>query len=159
MVDNMQSGESEEPTGKTEDRKERFSKPWLLKREAMNKVNWALPDAEREGFRRGMHNGIQARKAFAKLVTVPVGQGTPVHSVSADHIIFLVRGRVEFKLGELTFALAEHDLFFFPANAPYAFRNVGTEDAEFLSVVTEAVQPWPPESTYWINGEQVSYSV
>lgn len=146
------------PDDDSEARK-RFSKPWLLKRASMDRINWLLPGADREGFRRGMHNGVQAQRSFAKLVTMPAGQRTPVHSVSADHIIFQVRGEVEFNLAEQSFLLQEHDLFFFPADAPYWFRNVGTGDAEFLSLVVQATKSWPPGSTYHIDGETVSYTV
>ena len=132
------------------DESDRFSKSWLLKRRDMHRINWDLPGAEREGFLRGMHNGVQARRAFSKLVTIPFGQKTPPHAVSADHMIFQVRGQVEFTLPDGTFRLDEQDLFFFPANARYSFENVGSGDAVFLSVVSESNDGWPPESEYCV---------
>jgi quercetin dioxygenase-like cupin family protein len=142
----------------SEDKKDRFGTPFLLKRYAQNKINWSIPMADREGFKRGMHNGVQAQKGFAKLVTIPFGQRTPVHSTTSEHIIFMVRGQVEFTIDEKTYRLDEEDLFFFPADAPYSFLNAGTGDALFLSVNLEAGGVWPPGSTYWVDGEKISYS-
>jgi len=66
---------------------------------------------------------------------LPVGQRVGLHKhPTTDELFFVLKGRLEFKVGDKVVVAAEGDLVQGRMNVPHTFKNIGNEPAAFLSV-------------------------
>ena len=66
---------------------------------------------------------------------LPVGQRVGLHKhPTTDELFFVLKGKIEFKVGDMTVVAAEGDLVQGKMNIPHTFKNIGNEPAAFLSV-------------------------
>ncbi|MGI3901580.1 MAG: cupin domain-containing protein [Janthinobacterium lividum] len=70
-------------------------------------------------------------------VTVPAGEGTPLHRHEREDEFFQVlAGRVAFSCGEDHVELMEGGSIFLPRGIPHRFSNLGDDPARLLVIVT-----------------------
>jgi len=71
------------------------------------------------------------------IVTVPPKDESELvfHSHEGQEFIYLIRGRLELRLGEDTLALEPEDTLYFDSRLPHALRGLDGADAEFLDVI------------------------
>jgi len=66
---------------------------------------------------------------------LPVGQRVGLHKhPTTDELFFVLKGKLEFRVGDRVVTAAEGDLVQGKMNIPHTFKNVGNEPAAFLSV-------------------------
>jgi quercetin dioxygenase-like cupin family protein len=66
---------------------------------------------------------------------LPVGQRVPLHKhPTTDELFFVLKGKLEFKVGDRVVVASEGDLVEGRMNIPHTFKNIGNEPAAFLSV-------------------------
>lgn len=66
---------------------------------------------------------------------LPVGQRVPPHKhPTTDELFFVLKGKLEFKIGDRQIKAEEGDIVKGKMNIPHTFANVGSEPAAFLSV-------------------------
>jgi quercetin dioxygenase-like cupin family protein len=121
--------------------------PRILKKRDQQPA-WTLPRADTAGFWRGRCNGMEGTAFSAGVVIMPLGQTTPLHSNTGEHIIYLLEGDVEFTIEGEPFPLEPGDMLFIPADAKYVYSNRGRSTAFFVSIIGK-VDSWPPEGTYY----------
>jgi len=109
--------------------------------------SWGLPKADMAGFWRGRCNGMEATRCSAGFVIMPFGQTTPLHSNTAEHIIIMIEGDIEFTIEGEAFPLEPRDMLFIPAHAKYVYTNKGRATATFISVLGQVDSP--PKGTYY----------
>jgi quercetin dioxygenase-like cupin family protein len=114
---------------------------------------WTLPEATDAGFARGLCLGLSGTNADMGLIFMPVGQTTPPHSYTGEHLIFQLMGTIEFSVGDERHLLQPHDILFIPADLSYVYSNVGLVDAAFVNVTASAGE-WPARAIY-DQGEQI----
>ena len=124
-----------------------FGKHQVLRRRDFMEVSWGLPQAGEVGFVRGLSRGLQASTGSVSWVTLPFGQGTPVHGNTAEHVIVALEGQVEFRLGGEAIELAPMDSLFIPANYMYSYHNVGPDLVRFFSILF-MYDVWPAAGIY-----------
>lgn len=128
--------------------------PFLLR--AADQVpsdNIRLPLSDSDGYQRIWHRGVNASQAWARLCTFPPGQRSPIHAVTIEHIIYMVSGRLTFRLRDTDYDLAAGDLFYFPAIWLYTVENTTDSEASFISVGVPCEYGWPPDAQYWVPDE------
>ncbi len=122
--------------------------PWVLTRREQQ-PDWTLPlRADEIGFIRGKCSMVHGTAFNAGVVLILMGQTTPVHSNTGEHIIFQLDGEVEFEIEGEAYPLEPRDMLFIPANAAYAYTNTGRETAGFISIIAK-LDTWPPKATYF----------
>jgi mannose-6-phosphate isomerase-like protein (cupin superfamily) len=120
-------------------------------RHSEQKPEWGvLPGSLNPGTIRGGYPRVDATNAFARMMILPLGQGAPAHTNTAEHLIVHLQGSVTFEFpksnpGEL-FRLEPHDLLFIPANEAFAYFNSGKAEAVWVSILTTA-GVWPPSGS------------
>ncbi|UCF79449.1 MAG: cupin domain-containing protein [Candidatus Eiseniibacteriota bacterium] len=66
---------------------------------------------------------------------LPAGQRVPLHKhPTTDELFFVLKGKLEFKVGDKKVTAAEGDVVKGKMNVPHTFANIGKEAAAFLSV-------------------------
>jgi mannose-6-phosphate isomerase-like protein (cupin superfamily) len=66
---------------------------------------------------------------------LPVGQRVGLHKhPTTDELFFVLKGKLEFKVGDRVVVASEGDLVQGKMNVPHTFKNIGNEPAAFLSV-------------------------
>ncbi|MDL2273107.1 XRE family transcriptional regulator [Oscillospiraceae bacterium OttesenSCG-928-G22] len=77
------------------------------------------------------------KKAEPFLVTVePKAEETPVlHGHAGQEFNYMVKGSMQFMIGDMSYELAEGDSVYFDSGVPHAMRALGGESATFLAVV------------------------
>jgi quercetin dioxygenase-like cupin family protein len=78
---------------------------------------------------------------------MPPGQMTPLHDYSAEHIIFVLSGQIDFLIGLDVYELNQYDEIFIPAHVFYIYRNPGDVEAAFFNVVSR-LDEWPATGQY-----------
>lgn len=123
--------------------------PVLLKHRDMQPRWDYLADkgGQQFGSIRAIYDGLHGTNYNSHKVLLVVGQASPVHDSTAEHIIFQLQGQVEFEMGGESYVLDPGDMLFIPAKVPYLYRNVGEDNVIFLSTVGR-VDSWPPKGTY-----------
>lgn len=71
------------------------------------------------------------------LVTVPPKQESELefNRHLGEEFIYMLRGRLEVRVGDDVLVLEPHDCFYFSSRAPHAMRGLDGEAAEFLDVI------------------------
>ena len=136
----------EEPTS-------RYPKPRLVRKSEQVPLSISLPGLAAAANSRVWHKGVRTERSFARRLTFPPGGGTPIHTVTCDHVVVQMEGMIEFVMDGCVFALEPGDLLYFPANMLYEIHNRSEADAVFVSVGVEAEFGWPPRSNYWREPE------
>ncbi len=71
---------------------------------------------------------------------VPVGCGsTKEHRHVGEEFGYILKGKLELKVGDQVKVLEPGDSFYFPSNMPHSYRNVGDVDVETIWVVSPPV--------------------
>lgn len=71
----------------------------------------------------------------AFVYNIPVGMHVPLHKhPTTDELFFMLKGKVEFKIGDRTFVATNGDILQGKMNVAHTFKNIGDEPAAFLSV-------------------------
>jgi mannose-6-phosphate isomerase-like protein (cupin superfamily) len=96
---------------------------------------------------RGAYDGIAGTNCLVNILVLPFGQGSPLITYDAEHIVVQLEGRVEWETGGERLVLEPEDMLFIPPATPYRFLNVGRGDATFLDVAARA-DVWPATITY-----------
>ncbi len=122
---------------------EDVTKHQVLRKREFIEPGWKLPQAGENGFIRGFSQGLVASSASISWVTLPFGQGTPVHDSSAEHIIVNLEGQLEFRFQSESVELSPMDVLFIPAKYPYSYFNVGVDTVRFFSILSK-FDEWPP---------------
>ena len=66
---------------------------------------------------------------------LPVGERVPLHKhPTTDELFFILKGRIEFKVGAKKLTAVRGDVVQGKMNIPHTFENIGEEPAAFLSV-------------------------
>ena len=66
---------------------------------------------------------------------LPIGKEVPLHKhPTTDEMFFILKGKIQFKVGEQTLIATQGDLVQGKMNIPHTFKNIGDEPAAFLSV-------------------------
>jgi quercetin dioxygenase-like cupin family protein len=66
---------------------------------------------------------------------LPAGERVPMHvHKTTDELFFVIRGKIEFTVGDKTLIARNGDLVQGKMNVPHTFKNIGDEPAAFLSV-------------------------
>lgn len=69
------------------------------------------------------------------IYNLPVGSKSPLHKhPTTDELFLVLKGRLEFKVGEKEVIAVQGDLIKGKMNIPHTFSNIGDEPAAFLSV-------------------------
>lgn len=110
-------------------------------------IQWDLPLAATAGHMRAIARGVRGASCSVGIGVLPVGQRSPVHSSSAEHLLLGLDGLIVFRVGEDEFELGPMDLLFIPAGPQYEYRNAGFTQASFVDVLGR-VDEWPPSATY-----------
>lgn len=119
-----------------------------LRRKSEQRLLWdALPGGKDFGTLRAPSAGLQGTNFTASRMLVLVGQRSPFHDWSGEHIIYQLTGEVEFDISDHTFHLDPDDMLFIPAGVIYRYRNVADENATFLSIIGR-VDEWPSSGHY-----------
>jgi mannose-6-phosphate isomerase-like protein (cupin superfamily) len=126
---------------------EDVTKHLVMRKREFTEPDWKLPKATEIGYVRGFSKGLYATAASISWVTLPFGQGTPVHHNSAEHIIVNLEGQLEFRFVSESVELSPMDLLFIPANYQYSYFNVGVETVRFFSVLCR-YDEWPGIGNY-----------
>jgi len=84
--------------------------------------------------------GEQTDGRYAVIEEVsPVGGGPPLHvHRDEDELVYVLRGELEFQLGEQRFRAKAGSTAFLPRDLPHTFRNVGTSPSKVLMVIIPA---------------------
>jgi quercetin dioxygenase-like cupin family protein len=118
-----------------------------------------MPLAERIGWHRAqLGRGVLASSASVSITHLPWGQSSPFHIFEVEQIFIVLKGEVEFSVGLdrdhlEPFRMSRFDRLYIPTKMGYGYTNVGSEDAEFVSVPCRVGDQWPGYSTYWLPGE------
>lgn len=128
----------------------------LLRRGDMHPNFGFLPLSDQDGWRRSSLRGanetvITGTNVKAAITVIPSGQASPPHTWSGEHIMCGLAGIVEFVIDGDVFLLEPQDILFFAEDTIYSYRNVGEEDAAFLSVVGRVAE-WPCTGEYILDG-------
>lgn len=66
---------------------------------------------------------------------LPIGKEVPLHKhPTTDEMFFVLKGKIQFKVGEKTLIATQGDLVQGKMNIPHTFKNIGDEPAAFLSI-------------------------
>ncbi|KPJ60921.1 MAG: hypothetical protein AMJ46_04310 [Latescibacteria bacterium DG_63] len=66
---------------------------------------------------------------------LPARQRVPLHKhPTTDELFFVLKGKLEFKIGDTTIKAKEGDVIKGKMDVPHTFANIGDEPAAFLSV-------------------------
>ncbi len=86
--------------------------------------------------------GISGGRLNAYLLHLDPGDGREVdyEAHAGEEGAYLLRGRVEFRVGDRSFTLEPGDALHFRADRPHGFRNTGGERAEIVFVSTKRVR-------------------
>lgn len=125
--------------------------PSVLRRRDM-RVRWdAVPGAQTPGYVRGLYTPMECSYASGRIVMLPVGQGSPKHQNTAEHLIIMLKGEATFEFPDhaegALHRIATHDLLYIPANVDYVYWNSGEVDVLWFTVLVTAGN-WPPTSSY-----------
>jgi quercetin dioxygenase-like cupin family protein len=71
------------------------------------------------------------------IVTVPAKQESELefNRHLGEEFIYMLRGRLEVRLGDDVVTLSPHDSLYFSSRTPHAMRGLDGEEAEFLDVI------------------------
>lgn len=83
--------------------------------------------------------GIQLRRFNTEHATVvryefQPGATYPLHHHLEEQLIYVVRGSVNFQLGDQVITLGPDDMLHVPSNIPHGATAAGTEEAVFLNI-------------------------
>ena len=120
---------------------------YLSKRELFSEPSYRLPKAAIAGYVRSNSYGLRATNSYSTLIRMPPGQMTPLHDYSAEHIIFVLSGQIDFLIGLDVYELNQYDEIFIPAHVFYIYRNPGDVEAAFFNVVSR-LDEWPATGQY-----------
>jgi quercetin dioxygenase-like cupin family protein len=120
---------------------------YLSKRELFSEPSYRLPKAAVAGYVRSNSYGLRATNSYSTLIRMPPGQMTPLHDYSAEHIIFVLSGQIDFLIGPDVYELNQYDEIFIPAHVFYIYRNPGDVEAAFFNVVSR-LDEWPATGQY-----------
>lgn len=109
--------------------------------------HWNAPKASVPGHMRGIARGLEGTNFAAGMVYIPVGQMTPDHYYTGEHLIFQLSGSTRFVINEEEIIIRPHDLIFIPANVTYRYGSVGLEASTFVNILGR-VDEWPATSHY-----------
>jgi quercetin dioxygenase-like cupin family protein len=93
-----------------------------------------LPQAERGGFLRTAFKGLEAGTFRTTLVVMPVGQCSPPRLSEIEHIIVVLEGAFEFRVGGERDHLEPLDQIFVPVGVQWEYRNAVLGQSSFLSI-------------------------
>ena len=79
-----------------------------------------------------LHRSVGAQRLELRLFSIEVGGYTPLERHAHEHEVFVLRGRVLVKGGDIETIVKAGDVVFIPSNEEHQFRNIGEEKAEFL---------------------------
>jgi quercetin dioxygenase-like cupin family protein len=96
---------------------------------------------------RGIARGLAGTNVALGLVHIPVGQETPDHYYTGEHLIFQLTGSTRFTVGTEVIVLREHDVIFLPADVTYRYASVGLVPSTFVNVLGRTGE-WPATSHY-----------
>jgi len=118
------------------------------------RIDWRddpVPLADKFGWHRGHYGEMAGNKVRASISVIPFGQAGPPHSTPMEHIIFVLEGEIEFRLGpdRTPYLLSKYDNLWIPADYRYEYSNVGRKDVYLLAVASADRGP----TTYWLPGE------
>jgi mannose-6-phosphate isomerase-like protein (cupin superfamily) len=69
------------------------------------------------------------------IYNLPVGKRVGLHKhPTTDELFFILKGKLEFRVGDKQLVAVEGDLVQGKMDIPHAFKNIGDEPAAFLSV-------------------------
>jgi quercetin dioxygenase-like cupin family protein len=99
------------------------------------------------GFHRSFSESVEGRNFRAHVIVVPEGQASPPHVANCEHIMFQLEGSIAFEFEGARYVTEQYDTLFIPPNIAYGYRNVGSGDALFLSIVGR-YDEWPARGTF-----------
>lgn len=120
---------------------------YLSKRDLFSEPSFRLPKADTPGYIRSNSYGLRATNSYTTIVRLSPGQATPLHDYSAEHIIFVLNGQVDFLIDGDRYELDRYDQIFIPAHIFYVYRNPGDVEASFYNIVSR-VDEWPATGQY-----------
>ncbi|MCS6770096.1 MAG: cupin domain-containing protein [Candidatus Caldarchaeum sp.] len=84
---------------------------------------------------------------YLRKFTIKPGGWIPSHShPEIEHVQYVLRGEYEVVLDGETRKVKAGDVVFIPSKTVHSYRNTGSEDAEFLCIITSK-----PYTTKWEN--------
>jgi len=131
-------------------------RPVVLKRRDF-RPRWNSPRADTPGYARAIIDGLKGVNFAANILVLPFGHGSPKHDFGGEVVVVSLTGEVEFRVqereGEQRYLLEPPDLLYLPPGVTYEYRNVGMEQATFLSIAGR-VDEWPARARYeGVEGE------
>jgi quercetin dioxygenase-like cupin family protein len=127
---------------------ERLTTPKLRPRNKQSPHWDALPGGKTFGTLRAACSGLAGTNFTVNKVLVLVGQHSPPHDWSGEHVVYQLVGQMEFEIGDQTYHLDPQDMLFIPARVVYRYRNVADDNAAFLSIIGR-VDEWPSTGQYF----------
>lgn len=120
----------------------------LLNADTVLEAGWDLPGATDEGTRRRIARGFIGSGASLAIGIMPVGQASPPHTSSGEHLLLGLEGRIRWEVdGHEPIEMGPMDLVFIGADLQYRYRNCGTVEARFVDVIGR-VGKWPHTANY-----------
>lgn len=78
--------------------------------------------------------GLSAGTFKTTLVVMPVGQASPPRDSEIEHIIVVLEGAFEFRVGDEAYQLGLLDQLFVPVGVRWEYRNTSPDQSTFLSI-------------------------
>jgi quercetin dioxygenase-like cupin family protein len=119
----------------------------LVKAAELVESDWSLPKADQIGFMRTVCRGVRGAGASLGIGYMPVGQRSPLHTPTAEHLILGLEGELTWRIEGVDYVTGEMDLLFIGANREYEYWNSSFKLATFVDVIGR-VDEWPPSGNY-----------
>ena len=84
----------------------------------------------------GPHLEGRAMQMLKELYPVGASTGKKKLTHTGEEAGFVLRGRIEIKVGDEVRILKEGEAYYFSSTVPHSFRNVGNEECELISCCT-----------------------
>jgi hypothetical protein len=120
----------------------------FMPRGRLVETDWSVPGSNTIGYMRTVCRGFMGSGASLALGITPVGQRSPVHDSTGEHLLLQLKGEITWRIKDHgDFVTGEMDLIFIGAGQTYEYFNSGLETAHFVDVIGR-VDVWPHSAVY-----------
>jgi glyoxylate utilization-related uncharacterized protein len=120
----------------------------FMPRRQLMETDWSVPGSDTIGYMRTVCRGYMGSGASLALGITPVGQRSPIHDSTGEHLLLQLKGEITWRIkGHGDVVTAEMDLVFIGAGQTYEYFNSGLETAHFVDVIGR-VGEWPHSAVY-----------
>ncbi|MCD6572412.1 MAG: cupin domain-containing protein [Thermoplasmata archaeon] len=77
---------------------------------------------------------IKSRRMEAVIAEMGIGVESKMYKHEGEEMHLLLKGKIEYRVGEKTYTLEEGDILWHRSNIPHGAKNIGDEKAVYLTV-------------------------